>query len=246
MKDTGLQPEQISLPPATIESLVKGYCREAGVRNLKMQVEKICRKVAYKVVSKTASSPEEITPENLHEYVGKPVFNTDRLYETTPAGVVMGLAWTSMGGKVLYVEAAPTGWHGKTGRELSVEDETDSKKKTNTDLSSTERGSARIKVTGQLGDVMSESVTIAQSYAQQFLQQRDPGNRFLYDDSMHIHVPEGATPKDGPSAGITMTTAMVSLALGRPVRQATAMTGELSLTGMVLPIGGVKEKMIAA
>eukprot|EP01051_Picozoa_sp_SAG22_P005764 SAG22_NODE_354_length_11811_cov_8.612620_5_plen_254_part_00 len=192
--------------------------------------------------------PERVTPDNLADYVGKPVFNTTRMYETTPAGVVMGLAWTSMGGQVLYVEACPTGWGlGAEAAEATAGDGSGG----GADGAAAAGGGGgggqpRIKVTGQLGDVMSESIKIAQSYAQQFLQTESPGNRFLYDRDIHIHVPEGGTPKDGPSAGITMVTAMCSLALGRPVRQRTAMTGELSLTGMVLPIGGVKEKVIAA
>ncbi|CAI5475026.1 unnamed protein product [Closterium sp. Yama58-4] len=155
----------------------------------------------------------------LVEYVGQPVFQSERMYDETPVGVVMGLAWTAMGGSTLYVEA--------TVIEQAAE-----------------RGS--LELTGQLGDVMRESATIAHTVARQILTRADPGSEFFRKTRMHMHVPAGATPKDGPSAGCTMITAMLSLALGRHVRADLAMTGEVTLTGRVLPIGGVKEKTIAA
>ncbi|GJP30857.1 hypothetical protein CLOM_g7186 [Closterium sp. NIES-68] len=155
----------------------------------------------------------------LVEYVGQPVFQSERMYDETPVGVVMGLAWTAMGGSTLYVEA-------------TVIEQTG------------ERGS--LELTGQLGDVMKESATIAHTVARQILGRADPGNDFFKKTRMHMHVPAGATPKDGPSAGCTMITAMLSLALGKHVKADLAMTGEVTLTGRVLPIGGVKEKTIAA
>ena len=165
-----------------------------------------------------------ITPESLVSFVGNPVFVSERLYDKTPPGVVMGLAWTSMGGSVLYIETVGLSQHGK-------------------DKSA---GGGGFKVTGQLGDVMKESSTVAYINAKRFVELVDPGNSYFATTDVHLHVPEGATPKDGPSAGISMTTALVSLATGRPLRQALAMTGEITLTGKVLRVGGIKEKLLAA
>uniref|UniRef100_A0A383VUK5 Lon protease homolog n=1 Tax=Tetradesmus obliquus TaxID=3088 RepID=A0A383VUK5_TETOB len=169
--------------------------------------------------------PISIGDGDLKEYVGLPPFAQDKFYDTTPAGVVMGLAWTAMGGATLYVEAAPI-----------------------IDGSGDGKGSGgRLVTTGQLGDVMRESASIAHTYARAFLHNRDPSSAGFFDKtSVHVHVPAGATPKDGPSAGCTIITSLLSLALGRPVAPGLAMTGEVSLTGKVLPIGGVKEKLLAA
>jgi len=153
----------------------------------------------------------------LEQYLGKPVFTTDRFYERTPVGVTMGLAWTSMGGATLYVEA------------IKVPAE-----------------KTEMKLTGQAGDVMKESVQIAWTYLHGKINTYAPGMAFFEKSSVHVHIPEGATPKDGPSAGVTMVTSMLSLLLNRPVLQDLGMTGELTLTGRVLAIGGVKEKVIAA
>ena len=160
--------------------------------------------------------------KDLVEYVGQPPFQTDRIYDVTPPGVVTGLAWTSMGGSTLYIECTAI-------------TQTGSEKKGGT-----------LRTTGQLGDVMQESSAIAHTYARAFLAKRDPGNTFFDETALHVHVPAGSTPKDGPSAGCTMITAMVSLAAGKAVRPNLAMTGEVTLTGIVMPIGGVKEKTIAA
>lgn len=161
-----------------------------------------------------------IDKDELKEYVGQPPYPSDKIYrEHTPAGVVMGLAWTPMGGATLYVEAA------------SVEKG---------------EGKGSLKVTGQLGEVMKESATIAHTYARRFLEAMYPDSAFFADHALHVHVPAGATPKDGPSAGCTLVTALLSLALDRPVRPDLAMTGEITLTGKILPIGGVKEKSLAA
>jgi len=159
----------------------------------------------------------------LIEYVGQPPFQTDRIYDQTPPGVVTGLAWTSMGGSTLYIECTAIHQNGD-----------DNKK------------GGSLTTTGQLGDVMKESASIAHTFARSFLAKRFPGNTFFDDKALHIHVPAGATPKDGPSAGCTMITGMVSLATDRPVKPNLAMTGEVTLTGIVMPIGGVKEKTIAA
>lgn len=161
-----------------------------------------------------------INKDDLKEYIGQPPYPSDKIYrDHTPTGVVMGLAWTPMGGSSLYVEAA------------SIEKG---------------EGKGSLKVTGQLGDVMKESASIAHTYARRFLQEIRPDSVFFAEHSLHVHVPAGSTPKDGPSAGCTLVTALLSLALDQPVRPDLAMTGEVTLTGKVLPIGGVKEKTLAA
>ncbi|XP_004378482.1 lon protease homolog, mitochondrial [Trichechus manatus latirostris] len=220
----GLDESKARLSSDVLTLLIKQYCRESGVRNLQKQVEKVLRKSAYKIVSGEAESVE-VTPENLQDFVGKPVFTVERMYDVTPPGVVMGLAWTAMGGSTLFVETSlrrPQDKDGKGDKDGSLE------------------------VTGQLGEVMKESARIAYTFARAFLMQRDPANDYLVSSHIHLHVPEGATPKDGPSAGCTIVTALLSLAMNRPVRQNLAMTGEVSLTGKILPVGGIKEKTIAA
>ncbi|XP_038979039.1 lon protease homolog, mitochondrial-like isoform X2 [Phoenix dactylifera] len=156
---------------------------------------------------------------NLADFVGKPVFHAERIYDQTPVGVVMGLAWTAMGGSTLYVETA---------------------------LVEQGEGKGALLLTGQLGDVMKESAQIAHTVARAILLQKEPDNPFFADSKLHLHVPAGATPKDGPSAGCTMITSMLSLAMKKHVKKELAMTGEVTLTGRILPIGGVKEKIIAA
>ncbi|KAM9244131.1 lon protease homolog, mitochondrial [Dugong dugon] len=220
----GLDESKARLSSDVLTLLIKQYCRESGVRNLQKQVEKVLRKSAYKIVSGEAKSVE-VTPENLQDFVGKPVFTVERMYDVTPPGVVMGLAWTAMGGSTLFVETSlrrPQDKDGKGDKDGSLE------------------------VTGQLGEVMKESARIAYTFARAFLMQRDPTNDYLVSSHIHLHVPEGATPKDGPSAGCTIVTALLSLAMDQPVRQNLAMTGEVSLTGKILPVGGIKEKTIAA
>ncbi|XP_057565490.1 LOW QUALITY PROTEIN: lon protease homolog, mitochondrial [Hippopotamus amphibius kiboko] len=221
----GLDESKAKLSSDVLTLLIKQYCRESGVRNLQKQVEKVLRKSAYKIVSGEAAFVE-VTPENLQDFVGKPVFTVERMYDVTPPGVVMGLAWTAMGGSTLFVET-------------SLRRPRDSSSK-----GGDKDGS--LEVTGQLGEVMKESARIAYTFARAFLMQHDPTNEYLVTSHIHLHVPEGATPKDGPSAGCTIVTALLSLALNQPVRQNLAMTGEVSLTGKVLPVGGIKEKTIAA
>ena len=305
----GLQEEHMKIEDSAMTSLIQGYCREAGVRNLQKHVEKICRKVALKVVrttgwgggkpaeaevteakaaeaddsglsmdaelrdawgfkaaaaeSKPPSEPpaaaadtpaEADTPEpfdtivigadELSDYVGKPTFTSERLYDVPPAGVVTGLAWTSMGGAVLYIETQPVGTRHisrMSNRTIGSEGEGGDDA-----AGSKGGGGASVTRTGQLGDVMKESSVIAHTFARTYLAGLDADNTFLEEAHVHLHVPEGATPKDGPSAGVTMVTSLLSLAMDRPARADLAMTGELSLTGRVLPIGGVKEKTIAA
>ncbi|XP_032108028.1 lon protease homolog, mitochondrial [Sapajus apella] len=220
----GLDESKAKLSSDVLTLLIKQYCRESGVRNLQKQVEKVLRKSAYKIVSGEAESVE-VTPENLQDFVGKPMFTVERMYDVTPPGVVMGLAWTAMGGSTLFVETSL-----RRPRDKDAKGEKD----------------GSLEVTGQLGEVMKESARIAYTFARAFLMQHAPDNEYLVTSHIHLHVPEGATPKDGPSAGCTIVTALLSLAMGRPVRQNLAMTGEVSLTGKILPVGGIKEKTIAA
>ncbi|KAE8631869.1 hypothetical protein XENTR_v10001340 [Xenopus tropicalis] len=217
----GLDEAKTRITSDALTVLIKQYCRESGVRNLQKQVEKVLRKSAYKIVNGEAQFVE-VTPHNLQDFVGKPVFTVDRMYSVTPAGVVMGLAWTAMGGSTLFIETSLRRPLDKESKDGSLE------------------------VTGQLGDVMKESAKIAYTFARAFLMKKHPDNGFLVTSHIHLHVPEGATPKDGPSAGCTIVTALLSLAMDRPLRQNVAMTGEVSLTGKILPVGGIKEKTIAA
>ncbi|XP_040896960.1 lon protease homolog, mitochondrial [Toxotes jaculatrix] len=219
----GLTEEKASISSDALSLLIRQYCRESGVRNLQKQVEKVFRKVAFCIVSGEQTTVT-VTPENLQDFVGKPIFTVDRMYDVTPPGVVMGLAWTAMGGSTLFIETSlrrPSG-------------------------GAKDKGEGTLEVTGQLGDVMKESAKIASTFARAFLMTKEPDNHFLVNSHLHLHVPEGATPKDGPSAGCTIVTALLSLATNQPVRQNIAMTGEVSLTGKILPVGGIKEKTIAA
>lgn len=220
MEECGLSQNQILLEDDSLNTLIRSYCRESGVRNLQKYVEKVLRKVAFKIVKKEADKVI-VTPENLSEFVGKPVFTHDRLYDITPPGVVMGLAWTAMGGSTLFIE-------------------TMTRRPTDSD------GEGSLELTGHLGDVMKESARIALTVARHFVADDEAAKKFLNSSHLHLHVPEGATPKDGPSAGCTIVTALISLAKNTPVRQDVAMTGEVSLTGKILPVGGIKEKTIAA
>ncbi|XP_047489502.1 lon protease homolog, mitochondrial-like [Penaeus chinensis] len=215
----GITSEKLTLHDTAVDRLIRQYCRESGVRNLQKHIDRIMRRAAYNIASGEAESVE-VNVDNLESFVGKPKFSHDRMYQETPAGVVMGLAWTAMGGSTLYIET--TAWPLNGDKE------------------------GRFETTGHLGDVMKESTRIAYTYAKHFLSEKFPDNKTLVQSNVHLHVPEGATPKDGPSAGVTIITALVSLAQGKPVRQDIAMTGEVSLTGKVLPVGGIKEKTIAA
>ncbi|XP_053406180.1 LOW QUALITY PROTEIN: lon protease homolog, mitochondrial-like [Mercenaria mercenaria] len=219
---TGIKSDQVTISQHAMQELIKCYCRESGVRNLQKHVEKIYRKAALKIVSEDISSIV-VDLDNLQDFVGKPLFTRERMYAVTPPGVVPGLAWTSMGGSTLYIETVM---------------------KKAVDLENKESGD--LEVTGNLGNVMKESIQLAYTYAKSYLNKLDPENKLLEKAHVHLHVPEGATPKDGPSAGCTIVTALLSLGLNKPCRQDLAMTGEISLTGKVLPIGGVKEKVIAA
>lgn len=226
-KNMGLKSSDVVFSKGALKHVIFGYAREAGVRSLENNIKKILRKVAVQVVKKKEKADKKkrkpkaetyyITEKSLEKYLGKPLFTSDRYYEKTPVGVCMGLAWTSHGGATLYVEAI----------RFAAE-------------------KTEMKLTGQAGDVMKESSQIAWSYLHSAFEKYAPGKAFFEKSQVHLHIPEGATPKDGPSAGITMLSSLLSLLKEQPVKQDLAMTGELTLTGKVLPIGGVKEKIIAA
>mmetsp|Transcript_84281 Transcript_84281/g.238857 ORF Transcript_84281/g.238857 Transcript_84281/m.238857 type:complete len:995 (-) Transcript_84281:68-3052(-) len=247
-EQSGIGADRLELQTEALHKMITDYAREAGVRQLRKLLEKVTRKVALSVVRKPDDneSKKAITVDNLTEYIGQPLHMSDRLFASNlPAGVVMGLAWTSMGGASLFIEARGR-LPRKGARQGAEEPGADGP-----DSSASESGSGgslmgSMQVTGQLGSVMNESSAVSLTYARLFVQELDPGNSFLDDARIHLNVPEGAVPKDGPSAGVTMASALVSLALDRPVRADVAMTGELTLSGKVLKVGGIKEKVIAA
>jgi len=210
----GLKRSQIGFTDAGLKAIVEDYTREAGVRNLEREIGSVCRKVARSVAEGTFVKKVTASAPKVRELLGRPRFPTDVKRRTKEPGVATGLAWTPVGGDVLFVEASAM------------------------------PGSGRLTITGQLGDVMKESAQAALSYVRSHSDGL-PVDWFKTHD-VHIHVPAGAIPKDGPSAGITMATALMSLVTERKVRDDTAMTGELTLTGLVLPIGGLKEKALAA
>jgi ATP-dependent Lon protease len=214
LKNHGLNKAQITIRKDALRVIIDGYAREAGVRSLENLIKKIMRK-ATMAYAEGQTERITISKQNIEEYLGKPIFSKDELFEGVP-GVVTGLAWTSMGGATLQIEA--------------------------TAMPSKTKG---FKQTGQLGKVMVESSEIAYSYVMAHLQEYGVDAEFFDKHFVHLHVPAGATPKDGPSAGVTMTTALLSMISGKPVIKKLGMTGELTLTGRVLPIGGVKEKTIA-
>ncbi len=218
VKQAGLKPDEVTVTEDAIMKVITDHTREAGVRNLERELGKITRKVATKVAKAELTPPVAITVERVREFLGKPRFDNEVAARTSVPGVATGLAVTGTGGDVLFVEATATDSNG--------------------------HGSTVI-LTGQLGDVMKESAQIALSYVRSHTEELNI-EKGAADKSFHIHVPEGAVPKDGPSAGVTMTTAIVSLLTGRPVRSTVAMTGEVTLQGLVLPIGGVKQKVLAA
>jgi ATP-dependent Lon protease len=216
LKEHGFQPDEIQFDDAAIKYIIDQYAREAGVRNLEKQIRKIIRKAGLKMAEQEAVNPK-IDQAAVEQWLGKPLFNTEKLYNKPLPGVALGLAYTSLGGATLYIEAAAI-----------------------------PSKSAGFQHTGQLGEVMKESSEIAYSYVRSRVGKMEAHRDFFDRHVVHLHVPAGATPKDGPSAGITMALALFSLATSQPVRNDIAMTGELTLTGKVLPIGGVKEKTIAA
>jgi ATP-dependent Lon protease len=218
MERNGLGRSRITFTKPAIDRIIDGYTREAGVRNLEREIGSICRKVAREFAEGTRRSKRTIRPETVEEVLGKPRFQSEVKRRTSEPGVATGLAWTPVGGDVLFVEAVAY------------------------------PGDGKLQITGQLGDVMKESAAAALSYVRN-LDGRlggDSSPEWFREHDLHLHVPAGAIPKDGPSAGITMATAIASRVTCRPVRSDTAMTGEITLSGKVLPIGGLKEKALAA
>ncbi|XGA79164.1 endopeptidase La [Halomonas sp. CH40] len=214
LKRDNLTKKRINLTDAALRQVIEGYAREAGVRQLEKQLHRIVRKAAVKLLENDQQSVK-VSINNLEEFLGAPIFRKEKVLKGE--GVVTGLAWTSMGGATLPIEA--------------------------TKVHTLDRG---FKLTGKLGDVMQESANIAYSYTLGHLQDHGADADFFDSAFVHLHVPEGATPKDGPSAGVTMTTALLSLARHQSINRPLAMTGELTLTGQVLPVGGIREKVIAA
>ncbi|MEN6626939.1 MAG: endopeptidase La [Candidatus Sumerlaeia bacterium] len=211
---SGLKPDQIRIPDDTVMEIIHRYTREAGVRELERTLGSLCRKVARRF-AEGRTEPVAVAPADLGEWLGPERFFEEDARKQLDPGVAIGLAYTPVGGVVLYIEAVML------------------------------REGAELTLTGQLGDVMKESARAALSFIRAHLPEFDPGAPPA-TGSVHIHVPAGATPKDGPSAGVAMATALASLFTGKPMRQDTAMTGEITLTGLVLPIGGLKEKILAA
>jgi len=213
---SGLQRKDVKYSKAALLQIAEGYAREAGLRNFEKALDKIHRKIARKTVLDTLKLPLEIGPAEIEEYLGKAIFYEEGIKKITRPGMTLGLAWTPLGGAMLTIESVAN--PGKEG----------------------------FRLTGQLGNVMQESANIAYTYVRHIAGSHGVDKEFFENNQIHLHVPAGATPKDGPSAGITMASCLLSLAIGRKIRQFLAMTGELSLVGQVLPIGGLKEKVIAA
>ena len=213
---TGLTSKNITISDDALQTIIQRYTREAGVRNLEREISSICRKVARKVVAKGKGFGEEITGEKVTEYLGVPRYRPSTAEEQNEVGLATGLAWTEVGGELLVTEATLM------------------------------TGKGKLTLTGKLGDVMQESAQAALSYVRSKADELQLAEDFHSKIDIHIHVPEGAIPKDGPSAGITMATTLVSALKKIPVRRDVAMTGEITLRGKVLAIGGVKEKVLAA
>lgn len=215
IKEHSLKDENITISEATIKSVINGYTREAGVRNLEREIANIIRKSATQIVENNKKRIR-VTPANLKRYLGIPKYRHDLKNQKNEIGLVTGLAWTSVGGETLFIEV------------------------------SVMPGTGKLELTGHLGDVMKESARAGLSYIRSRTEEFGIDKEFSKNMDIHIHVPEGATPKDGPSAGITMTTALISALAKIPVNRDVAMTGEVTLRGRVLPIGGLKEKVLAA
>ena len=214
-KENGLKNNQIKFTASAIRRVISGYTREAGLRNLEREIGTICRGVATKIAEESIKSAS-ININDLAEYLGPVRFTSEAKMRMTTPGVAMGLAWTPVGGDLLFIEATAM------------------------------KGSKGLTLTGQLGDVMKESATAALSFIRSHAKELKIDEDFFNTHDIHVHVPAGAIPKDGPSAGVTILTALVSLLTNKKIRKDLAMTGEITLRGQVLPVGGIKEKMLAA
>ena len=212
----GLNKKEVKLPKKTIQAIIESYTRESGVRELDKKIAKLMRKLAYKKASDEVL-PAQIKPEDLHDYLGPIEYTRDKYQGNDYAGVVTGLAWTAVGGEILFVETSLS--KGKGGK---------------------------LTLTGNLGDVMKESAMLALEYIHAHAPLFGIAEDLFDNWNVHVHVPEGAIPKDGPSAGITMVTSLVSAFTQRKVKSNLAMTGEITLRGKVLPVGGIREKILAA
>jgi len=216
LEEHGITPEHLLFTDRSLRALINSYTREAGLRNVEREIAAICRKVARKV-AEGVTGTVKLTPTSISKYLGAPKILPEEILKKDEVGITTGLAWTATGGDILFIEA--TAMKGKGNR---------------------------LTLTGSLGDVMKESAQAALSYARTHARQYGIRDEFFANHELHIHVPEGAIPKDGPSAGITIATAMISVFTNRAVKRSVAMTGEITLRGNVLPIGGLKEKILAA
>ena len=214
-QNNGLTAKTLSITEDALRMIIRGYTREAGVRNLERKIAAVCRKTALRIVNGEAKSAK-VTAKNLHKYLGKVIYLEDDVSLEAAAGICTGLAWTRVGGELLKVEVVAC------------------------------KGKGHLALTGQLGDVMKESAQAGYTYIRSRADELGLDKDFYETTDIHIHLPEGAIPKDGPSAGITMATAMISALTGRKVKKNIAMTGEITLSGRVLPVGGIKEKFLAA
>jgi len=215
IEEHGLKKDQIQFSDEGIRAIINLYTQEAGLRNLEREIASVCRKVARQVAS-GEKKVRKIHTDNLDQFLGRPKVFQDELLKRDQVGVATGLAWTPVGGDILFIEATAM------------------------------KGKGALMLTGQLGDVMKESAQAALSYARSHAKEFGINEDFFAKHDIHIHVPEGSIPKDGPSAGVTLATAMLSLLTGKAVHRKIAMTGEITLRGEVLPVGGIKEKVLAA
>jgi ATP-dependent Lon protease len=216
LKENGLRPGEVTFSDESILKLMRDYTREAGVRNLEREIGSICRKLVARLQESLITLPFHVLPESLHDLRGKAKFYNEVVERTEIPGVATGMSWTPVGGDIMFIEA--TRMPGTKGFQL----------------------------TGQLGEVMKESALAAFSYVRSHADELTIDSKMFEKSDIHVHVPAGAQPKDGPSAGVTMATALSSLLTGRRVRPDVAMTGEITLRGSVLPVGGIKEKVLAA
>jgi ATP-dependent Lon protease len=216
LEENGLEKDSVRIPEETILAIISEYTREAGVRNLEREIAGVCRKIARRVVAGQVQVPVEVLPENLVDHLGKPKFRNRKKGEVSEVGMATGLAWTEVGGEILTIETSLL------------------------------KGKGNLTLTGQLGDVMQESARAAVSYVRSRAEIYDADPDFHEKKDIHIHVPEGAIPKDGPSAGIAMASSLFSAVTRIPVLKDVAMTGEITLRGKVLPVGGIKDKVLAA
>jgi ATP-dependent Lon protease len=217
MENNGLKDKKIKFSKAAIETIIENYTRESGVRALEKRINQILRKIALQYARDAKLPSHDIKPADIEELIGKPEFTRDKYEGNKYAGVVTGLAWTSVGGEILFIESSLSKGKG-----------------------------SKLTLTGNLGDVMKESAVLALEFIKAHADWLNIDPLLFEQWNIHIHVPEGAVPKDGPSAGITIATSLASALTQRKVRPHLAMTGEITLRGKVLPVGGIKEKILAA